>query len=343
MSKVNTVLDLRMRNLVLQKYSSGDSYRKISSELNISLGVICKIVKQYKVCGDVANHLSNCGRRKRLSIREQRILLLEVRKNPSATSKSLSLILQQHGAHIAPSTVRLYLKRAQLGSHFAPNKPLLTARHRKLRLAFAKKYVKEAPEFWRRVIFTDETKISIRNACTRIRVWRKPGERLKFVNPTSKFPTGVMLWGSFTAAGYGRIRFLDSKETCNSAWYLKVLENEVKSHAAELFDDGQVWYLQDDGAPCHRSKVVKRWIAEHGWTVFNWPPQSPDLNPIENCWAQLKWEVSKKVCNTILDLKLNILKAWKYAIPQDYYENLAMSMPSRLRECIKNKGGVTKY
>jgi len=167
--------------------------------------------------------------------------------------------LKKFDVDIGETTLRRYLKKMGLISRFAAQKPLLTRRHRALHVAFAKKNVNKTLEFWSRVSFTDETRIAIRNNCSRTRLRRKIGERLQFVTPTVKHAPAVMLWGCFAANGVGRIRFLDKGESCNSTWYLKVLGQQVKWSASTLFS-GQ-FYLQDDGAPCHRSKIVKDFVC----------------------------------------------------------------------------------
>ena len=269
------------------------------------------------------------------------MLEIWVRRSPTKASKSWKIELQQRGINVAESTVRLYLKKLGLVSRYAAQKPLLTARHKKLRLAFARRYASQPPEFWRNVLFTDETRVSTRSDAKKQLVRRKTGERLNFITPTVKYPAAVMLWGCFAASGPGRIRFLEKHETCNTQWYLKVLGQQVRWSAASLFTGHFV--LQDDGAPCHRSKQVKDFVAAQHWQTLDWPPQSPDLNPIENLWALLKRKLGRYNFNTTVELKAKIISIWHHNLEPDILEKLALSMPSRLNAVIKARGGHTNY
>jgi len=42
--------------------------------------------------------------------------------------------------------------------------------------------------------------------------------------------------------------------------------------------------FQQDNAPCHKAKMVQEWFEKHNnkFEVLTWPPNSPDLNPIEH-------------------------------------------------------------
>ena len=47
-----------------------------------------------------------------------------------------------------------------------------------------------------------------------------------------------------------------------------------------------------DGAPCHRSKLVSDLLKKKNIKTLDWPDNNPDLNPIDNLWAILKDKVA---------------------------------------------------
>jgi transposase len=77
--------------------------------------------------------------------------------------------------------------------------------------------------------------------------------------------------------------------------------------------------------------------------VLDWPGNSPDLNPIENLWEEMKNKVADQHPTSLETLKNAIKLVWTREISKEYCSNLVESMPSRLTEVIKNKGGHTKY
>jgi len=51
--------------------------------------------------------------------------------------------------------------------------------------------------------------------------------------------------------------------------------------------------MEQDNAPCHKARIISNWFLEHDndLTVLKWPPQSPDLNPIEHLWDVVEKEL----------------------------------------------------
>ncbi len=51
--------------------------------------------------------------------------------------------------------------------------------------------------------------------------------------------------------------------------------------------------FQQDNRPCHKAQIISDWFLEYDneFTLLKWPPQSPDLNPIEHIWDVVEREI----------------------------------------------------
>jgi len=101
--------------------------------------------------------------------------------------------------------------------------------------------------------------------------------------------------------------------------------------------------FMQDGARCHRSFSTLEFLNNKKVCLLsNWPAQSPDLNIIENMWAELKKRLIKYHPIQMENLWEVIEKEW-YSIPNDYVIELYKSLPKRINHVIKNKGLHSKY
>ena len=66
--------------------------------------------------------------------------------------------------------------------------------------------------------------------------------------------------------------------------------------------------------PKNTSKSTMKYIKERRMKVLEWPPQSPDLNIIENLWKDLKHAIHG-ICHTyqriFLSLKYSARNTWE--------------------------------
>ena len=196
-------------------------------------------------------------------------------------------------------------------------------------------------EDWMKVEFSDEsTFYQIRNASKLVR--RPKGERFnpRFTVKTVKHPASVMVWGCFDGSfGRGRLGFLQKGVTMNSARYQDMLRDKL----LPIFKARKMeWYLQDS-APCHASKSTKEFLAKNRIRVLPWPGNSPDLNPIENLWLQMKLRVAQKEPTSYQDLISKVTEVWVMETSKEACEKVARSMPARIRATLANGGYPTKY
>jgi hypothetical protein len=89
-------------------------------------------------------------------------------------------------------------------------------------------------------------------------------------------------------------------------------------------------------------KCIVPWLHNNGVSCIDFPPYSPELNPIENLWAAMARRVEEFQCDTVDQLQNVIAAEWD-KIDGDYMRTLVHSMPRRCQAVIDAKGWHTKY
>ena len=82
------------------------------------------------------------------------------------------------------------------------------------------------------------------------------------------------------------------------------------------------------------------WLLYNVKSTLPHPPQSPDLNPIENLWDHLERKIREHTIQN--QLKQVITEEW-HKISPEVTQKLSSSMKRRLQSVIAAKDGHTKY
>ena len=152
-----------------------------------------------------------------------------------------------------------------------------------------------------------------------------------------------MFWGCFSANGLGPLVALEGNQNQHS--YLQTLQDyllpEIEA-AREEFEVDMI-FMQDN-APCHKTNLVMDFLRDNKIRTLDWPPQSPDLNPIENLWAIIKARRYKRfgIPRTKEELIEQMFAIWE-EIDQELLDTLVDSIENRLKEVVRLGGRTTKY
>ena len=244
---------------------------------------------------------------------------------------------------VSTATIRRRLHRAGLYARRLVKKAILMMRHRAARLQWARAHSRWTRQEWANVLFTDEMRMCLRHVDGRARVWRRRGEQHEecCVQPITAFGGGsVMVWAGMAATTKTPLILINGHLNANR-YVDEILHPHVVPVAAAIGDDFE---LMDDNARPHRARVVDAFLAHEGIQRMVWPANSPDLNPLEHLWDQLKRAVSARInANTNLaDLAQMLEEEWN-AIPQQRATRLVNTMRRRCQEVIDKRGGYTHY
>lgn len=287
------------------------------------------------------------GRKGKLSEAEQAELIEYITSSKAGRRASFLALSQtlfngQHGEF----TIRSTLRRLGYTRHIAIRKPVITEKTRRIRLAFALEHRDWTPEQWKNILWSDET-WATGGDHRRIYVTRRDGEALDPTCVMSRIQRkkGWMFWGSFSGYRKGPGLFWEKDwGSINSLGYQEHTLPAVITELQALWPQ-QVWFMQDN-APSHGSKSTKEFLTNHHIRFIQWPPNSPDLNPIEPVWCWIKdyiqqhfWEEPNPSYDR---LRIIVNEAWE-AVPWSVFEALLASMPARMEAVIEAQGMFTKF
>lgn len=194
---------------------------------------------------------------------------------------------------------------------------------------------------WKRLIFSDEKIFRTESNRKSVFVTRSVGEESDpaCVRQSVKRGVQVHVWGLISWNGIVALKRVEGN--LDGARYRQTIINDLD----ENLENSRIIepiFVQDN-APAHRARATIDFLRTRGIRVLDWPGNSPDLNPIENLWADVNRRVNSALlprnCEELWDAVLTAWQETDVALLHKLYK----SLPSRVQNVIKMRGGPTRY
>jgi len=206
--------------------------------------------------------------------------------------------------------------------------PELTQEHKRLRLQFCEKIIKD-PTQLHRIWFSDEMGCNLQMA--KKKVWTQEGI---FYHETPKGQK-LNVWASISYIGKTSLEIYTQNLTAS------VYNRIIDDHYYEMDRvNWRRWAFQQDKLPLHTVSCMVTCFDEKAINVLDWPPYSPDFNPIENLWGWLKGEVLKDNPRTIDDLEESLIQNWE-RVTVDFLQGFIDTLYDRILLCREMGGERT--
>ena len=308
------------------------SQRLIAAAVGCSQSVVCDVLKQRALLEEIADGRS-APRATSEDVQERRKLVKAMHdETPRISSMEIARKMEEeHNISVSSRTIQRD-QRIHGGRHKVILKvPKLTEAQRLKRIEFCQtilKYPADHP-IWQRFVFSDESKkgvVDMDHAC-----WQYPEDE-PVQREVDKWDAKIHVWG-YIGVGMRHLELLPEGAVDGNT-YLTVIKRSIGKWKAEV-KEKRTW--QQDNARPHLP--ARRWLEEKGYIVLDWPPNSPDLSPIENCWSYL-WRLVGKITTESDRSKIwtSTATVWYQKFSQEYLDKLVLSFRSRLVICLSNEG-----
>ena len=258
-----------------------------------------------------------------------------MREDDETTATQLQAKLANAGVYISLATI--VRSRVQLGWIYRGSAycQLIRNANKEKRLEFAYAYLHDSFDD---VIWNDETTVQLENH--RRYCYRKEGEKPR-PKPRAKHPVKVHVWAGISKKGATEVCIFEG--IMKAPLYCIILQKTLVPFLRAKFPAPCTHRFMQDNDPKHTSRVAQQFFTENNINWWRTPPESPDLNPIENVWHELKEFIRREIKPTTKEeLVSGIAQFWTTVDVHKccrYIGHLRKVLP----EVIERNGQATGY
>ena len=186
------------------------------------------------------------------------------------------------------------------------------------------------------VIYTDETTVQMeshRRLCS-----YKRGQKPRY-KPKPKHPLKLHVWAGISFRGPTILCIFEGK--MNAPLFIEILKNSLLPFIREVYPDGHRFVQDND--PKHCSLAARKFYEENGIMWWPTPPESPDLNPIEMLWHELKEYIRRVVKPKTKKQLVDGIKAFWETVTAEKCQRYIRHLRKVIPDVIQNNGGPSGH
>jgi transposase len=300
----------------------------ISKQHRISKSTLKNWINTYETEGKISN-LPTHGRKSKFSQNVKNKLQLILKDPQPMTSKMIQHKIGSLGQEVSNRTLRRYLSLADAKFKSIQKIPILTEMHIQKRFQFVTEMKDRSCD---NIIFSDECTFQTHSIIKK--AWMLHNSPKKIMAPTH--PKKIHVWGCFSSFGFGSLFIFENN--LDSQLLVQIYKKQLLNSSLKWFGPNpNTWWLLEDNDPKHTSKIAAKYREENRIQKLNFPPHSPDLNPIENVWGIMKNKISQNQITSVSELKRKIKQIWN-EFDQDLALKLCKKFKSQTNNVFLNKG-----
>lgn len=322
--------------------NEGKSFGSIAEELGHSKSTVARTMERFEETKSVGDRTRKRTRSKLGGLVGQEIEETMEGKVGMSTRRMAKKLRVEHDVPISHMGVNKFLHAEGLEPHSRPTCTPLTDSQKRKRVEWCERFKNKRVSWWRKVVFLDEKTFGA--------TW--PGNRKNDIvwgrKRTIIPPRGVQAYQPSVKVGValcyeGKSRAYELPPWSGPA-YNKMVRELVIPFSQRHFHGENVVLFQDND-PSHLTAHNKRTMRAAGFQFegdYKFPPNSGDLNPVENLWSILLTNMEGAKITTHASLVAAIHRAMR-RVKRESLRAMINSMPARLRACLEGRGERTKW
>ena len=333
---------------IIARMRLGHSKCKIAREMIISKSSVSNIMQHFNKYGNVQD-LPRSGRPRKISPRaaaEMRQAIKNHRLQTTADCKKW--LSKNYHVKVSPKTLRNTLKTRRCRDYIKQSKPALSEEGALYRVACAKEWRHWSEDEVNAIVFSDEKSFGQDLHGQKEHVWLCAPAPFDGHRMIAAHPFGgvhVKLWAAITNSGFLAYEFFDQQ--LDSRAYVRILRKKLLPKALAHYGPRARWSFQQENAQWQTGDDVTDLLEAKRVKIIYWPPNSPDLNLIENVWPEMNRRISQLPHDTKQKLKdaieAVIMKMNEEEPSSHYFKHLYQSFPHRVEQVLKSGGLPINY